>query len=137
MKKIAIALTSLVLLAGCATTQPQVTVTETVTAKPQQSSSSSGSNNSSNSMSEDETFEVMMLVVGTPSWFLEGEALDILQRHAKDTCGYIRSGMTKEEITYVLVAGTAGGDEEIVDAMLAASVAATYSYCTEYEGFWD
>lgn len=127
----AIALT----LTGCTTTASEPAATITVTAQPTKESSSSGG---SSSVSKDDTFMLMMVAAGTPSWLLEGETLTILEDQAKNTCEYIRDGMTKEEITLALFLVLDGSADQVVeDAFLAATVASTYSYCPEYEGFWD
>jgi PBP1b-binding outer membrane lipoprotein LpoB len=138
MKKIIIAsaLAGILVLAGCSTaTEPVATVTETVTAQPSKSSSS----NSSSSMSVEEEFILLMSAVGTPSWMLEGEALDILIGQAKDVCSYISQGDSKEDITWIMVlaADQSNASEEVVDAFLGAAVAGTYTYCPQHEGFWD
>ena len=127
----AIALT----LTGCTTTaEPAPTVTQTVTAAPKATQES----NSSSSLSKDDMFELMMISVGTPSYFLEGELLYLLQDVAKDTCGYIADGMSSSDIIFALsliLDGTA--DPEVEDAFMAATVASVYSYCPQYDGFWD
>ena len=67
------------------------------------------------------------------------EALDILIDQAKTTCGYIDDGDSKSDIIWIitLAAEQSNSSQEIVDAFLAASVAATFVYCPEYQGFWD
>ena len=96
-------------------------------------------NNSSSELTEDVMFELMMRAVDTPEYFLEGELLELLQDQAKDTCGYIDEGMDADEITLALVLALDGSDadQEVEDAFLSATVASTYSYCPEYDGFWD
>jgi hypothetical protein len=138
LKKIlAIAAIGLLTLAGCTVSEPAPTVTATVTetTKP----STSNNNSSSSSLSTEEEFIVLMSAVGTPSWMLEGEALDILVGQAKDVCGYISQGDSKDDITWVMVlaADQSNASDEVVDAFLAAAVAGTYTYCPQHEGFWD
>lgn len=120
-------------LTGCTVSEPAPTVT--VTAEPDSGSSSGGSSSSSTV----DDFIMYMGVAGTPSYMLEGEALDILVTHAKDVCSYIDEGQTKEDIIWTMTVGAeaSGADQAVIDAFLAASVAATYTYCPEYEGFWE
>lgn len=120
-------------LTGCSVSAPAPTVT--VTAEPDSGSSSGGSSSSSTV----DDFIMYMGVAGIPSYMLEGEALDILVTHAKDVCSYIDEGQTKEDIIWTMTVGAdaSGADQEVIDAFLAASVAATYTYCPEYEGFWE
>lgn len=137
MKKlIALGAAAALALAGCSSVPaPAVTVTETKTA----SSNSSSSNSSSSTLSVEEEFVFLMMSVGTPSWMLEGDALDILISQAKDVCGYIADGDSPDDIVWVMTLAASQSDvsDEIVDAFLAAAVAGTYTYCPQYEGFWD
>ena len=125
----AVALLFLSACSGSAT--PQETVT--ITAQPDSGSSSSSSS------SKTEDFIMYMGVAGIPDYLLTGEALDILIDQAKTTCGYIDDGDSKEDILWMLTVAheSSGADQEILDAFLAASVAATFVYCPEYQGFWD
>jgi hypothetical protein len=135
MKKlIAIAAIGLLTLAGCAASEPAPTVTATVT-----ESAAPSNNSSSSSMSNEDTFVYLMESVGTPSYLLYGESLDILIGQAKDVCGYIDDGDSPEDIVWIitLAAESSNASDEIVDAFLAASVAGTYTYCPQHEGFWD
>jgi hypothetical protein len=121
-------------LSGCTSpSTPTVTVTETVTAQPSQ-----GTNNSSNASLESE-FITLMKAVGTPSYLLEGEALDILISQARDVCGYISDGDSVEDIVWIITLASAesGASDTVIDAFLAASVAGTYTYCPQYEGFFE
>lgn len=95
--------------------------------------------NSSSSMTVEEEFIMYMGVAGTPSWMLEGDALDILVEQAENVCTYIRQGDSAEDILWMLTVASSesGANDTVVDAFLAASVAATYSYCPQYQGFWD
>ena len=134
LKFAAIAAAALLTLSACAgNATPQETVT--VTAQPDSGSSNSGGSSSSKT----EDFIMYMGVAGIPSYMLEGEALDILIDQAKTTCGYIDDGDSKEDILWIitLAADQSGSSQEIIDAFLAASVAATYVYCPEYQGFWE
>jgi hypothetical protein len=87
----------------------------------------------------DVMFMIMMEAVDTPSYFLEGDTLYILQDQAKSTCKYIREGMSKDDVVLALTLAIGGSDagEEVTDAFMAATVASVYSYCPEHKGFWD
>jgi PBP1b-binding outer membrane lipoprotein LpoB len=134
-------------LTGCVTaTEPEPVVAQTVTPEPQVVTPEPEvvtpepeSNKTDSSASADYMFVSMMKAVDTPSYFLEGELLYLLQDQAKDTCGYIDEGMTSEEITLALVLAFDGSDsdQEVQDAFLSATVASVYSYCPEYQGFWE
>jgi hypothetical protein len=116
------------------------TETVTVEASPSKSpTQESNSGASSSSASVEDEFIMYMTVVDTPSWMLEGEALDILVNQAKTVCGYIGDGDSKEDILWIitLAAEQSDSSQEIIDAFLAAAVAGTYTYCPQYEGFWD
>ena len=121
-------------LTGCSVSAPAPTVT--VTAEPDSGSSSGGSSSSS---SKTEDFIMYMGVAGIPSYMLEGEALSILIDQAKTTCGYIDDGDSKDDIIWMLTLAhdASGTDQAVMDAFIAASVAATYVYCPEYAGFWE
>ena len=125
----AAALLTLTACAGGAT--PQETVT--ITAQPE------SNNSSSSSTSKTEDFIMYMGVAGIPDYMLQGEALDILIDQAKTICGYIDDGDSKEDILWMLTLAheSSGTDQAVMDAFLAASVAATYVYCPEYQGFWE
>jgi hypothetical protein len=119
-------------LTGCvATSEPAPTVAQTVTSETESSSSTS--------LTPDELFIVMMKSVDTPSYFLKGELLVVLQDQAKSTCGYIREGTSKEDIlsSLMLAIQLSDADQEVLDAFMAATAAAVYSYCPEYKGFWN
>jgi hypothetical protein len=114
-------------LAGCtAVTEPPVS--QATTSAPQSSASSA-----------DYTFLSMLQVADIPSYFLEGDLLYALQEQAIITCGYIDGGMTSDSIILALAIAfeDSGADQDVKDAMLAATVASTYSYCPQYENFWD
>jgi hypothetical protein len=116
------------------------TETVTVEASPSKSpTQESNSGGSSSSASVEDEFIMYMTVVDTPSWMLEGEALDILVTQAKTVCGYIGDGDSKSDIIWIitLAAEQSNSSQEIIDAFLAAAVAGTYTYCPQYEGFWD
>ena len=138
MKKLLIgtALTAVLVLAGCAPTQePAPTVTVTQTAK----APAPAQNNSSSTINVEDKFVLYMGAVGIPGYMLKGEALDILINQARTVCGYIADGDSKEDITWMitLASSQSGVSDDIVTAFLAASVAGTYTYCPQYEGFWD
>ena len=138
MKKLLIGgITLALVLSGCTTTEPApaVTVTETATSAP----STNNSNNSSSSTNVRDEFVMYLGVVDTPSYMLYGESLDILIGQAKDVCSYIAEGDSPDDILWIitLAAESSNADDEIVNAFVAASVAATYTYCPQYEGFWD
>lgn len=130
-------------LTGCTTVvEPEPTVNETVTPEPEivvPEPEPAPDTSSSSLSSEDAMFDLMMRAVDTPNYLLEGETLRLLQDQAKDTCDYIDQGMNSDEITLALLLALDGSDadEDVKDAFMAATVASTYSYCTEYEGFWD
>jgi hypothetical protein len=132
MKKvIALSAVALLTLTGCAMGTP--TVTETVYVTPD-------SNSSSSSSSVETEFKMYMEAVGTPTWMLnDRDMLDILINQAKDTCGYIKDGQTKDDIVSALTiaAYSTGADDVVVDAMVAATVASTYTYCSQYQGFFN
>ena len=132
LKFAAIAAAALLTLSACAgNATPQETVT--VTAQPD------SGNSSSSSSSKTEDFIMYMGVAGIPDYMLQGEALSILIDQAKTVCGYIDDGDSKEDILWMLTLAheSSGTDQEVLDAFLAASVAATFVYCPEYQGFWD
>ena len=132
LKFAAIAAAALLTLSACAgNATPQETVT--VTAQPD------SGNSSSSSSSKTEDFIMYMGVVGIPDYMLQGEALSILIDQAKTVCSYIDDGDSKEDILWMLTLAheSSGTDQEVLDAFLAASVAATFVYCPEYQGFWD
>ena len=123
---------ALLFLSACTSSAtPQATVT--VTAQPD------SGNSSSSSVNKTDEFIMYMGVAGVPDYMLTGEALDILIDQAKTTCGYIDDGDSKSDIIWIitLAAEQSNSSQEIVDAFLAASVAATFVYCPEYQGFWD
>ena len=124
------AVASLLVLTGCATTEPTPTVTVTETAKASTTQSKS-------SVRED--FVFYMSAIETPSYLLRGDSLDILVGQAQDVCSYIAGGSSSEDILWILTLADAASNtsDEVVDAFLDASVVATYTYCPEYEGFWD
>ena len=128
----AVALLFLSACSGSAT--PQETVT--ITAQPESNNSSSNSGSSSNKKAD---FIMYMGVAGVPDYMLQGEALAILIDQAQTTCGYIDDGDSKEDILWMLTLAheSSNTDQEVLDAFLAASVAATFVYCPEYQGFWD
>lgn len=137
MKKLlALSLAGVLTLAGCAASPAASQPTITVTADAPTQKATTAPKPPTNT---EDTFIFLMESVGTPSYMLYGDALDILIDQARTTCGYIADGDTKEDITWIITvaASQSGVSDEIVDAFLAASVAATYSYCPQYEGFWD
>lgn len=127
-------------LTGCTATPtaPQATVTVTAEAQPTKAATSAPKQTQSSSSVEEE-FIMYMMIAGTPDWLLEGEALDILVDQAQTVCGYIADGDSKEDIVWMLTIASEASDASptITDAFLAATVAATYTYCPQYEGFWD
>jgi hypothetical protein len=130
-KAIAVAAISVIALTGCATTVPGPT--ETVYIEPD--------NNSSNNSSTDtrSEFILYMSVIGTPAWILnDDDMVDILVNQAKNTCGFIKDGMSKDDIIMALsvAAYESGADDVVIEAIVGASVASTYSYCPQYEGFF-
>lgn len=134
MKKIvALAAIALFALTGCASTSATPSVTETVYVSPD--------DNSGNSYSSIEAeFEMYMGAVGTPQWMLDDpEIMAILIDQANNTCGYIDDGQSKDDIVWMLTLASESSnpDQVVMDAMLAATVAATYTYCPEYEGFFE
>lgn len=121
-------------LSGCTTTpEATPTVTQTVTADP-----SPSSNTSLPAQGTQSDFIFLMESVGTPSYFLEGEALDILIGQARSVCGLIDDGMSRDDIVWAvtLAASESGATDDVVDAFLAASVAGTYVYCPQHENFF-
>jgi hypothetical protein len=118
------------------TTASQPTVTVTAEAETETKETSKPAQPPS---SVEDDFIMYMTVVGTPSWMLEGEALDILVDQAQTVCGYIGDGDSKSDIIWIitLAAEQSNSSQEIIDAFLAAAVAGTYTYCPQYEGFWD
>lgn len=137
MKKLLIGglVATALVLTGCTTAEPAPAVTVTETAKPAPSTN----NGSSSSMSVRDEFVMYMGVAGIPNYMVSGEALDILVDHAQDVCGYIADGDSQEDILWILTiaAESSNSSDDIVEAFVAASVAATYTYCPQYQGFWD
>ena len=91
-------------------------------------------------LSLDEEFAVYLAVAGVSDLFLQGEAFEILVGQANETCNFIDYGDSPETIMSYLEIAIEITDEtnqEVVDALVAASVAGTYTYCPEHEGFWD
>jgi hypothetical protein len=127
-------------LAGCTTpVEPSPEVIQTVAPEPAAPAPELGNDYSDSPDTADVMFMIMMEAVDTPSYFLEGDGLHILQDQAKSTCKHIREGMSKDNIILALTLAIGGSDsaEEVTDAFMAATVASVYSYCPEYKGFWD
>lgn len=123
-------------LTGCATAvEPEPTVTQSATPAPQAVTPEP----QSSALSEDAMFLMMMEAVDTPGYFLEGELLETLQDQAKSTCDFIDQGMTADDITLALITTVNGSDstEDVKNAFMAATIASVYSYCPEYDNFWD
>jgi hypothetical protein len=135
-KLLILGLTGLLVLTGCATTEPTptVTVTETATAVPAETKSPTQSRSSL-----EDDFMYYMSIADLPSYYLEQPIFDILIEQAHTTCGFIDEGYDADTILALIsiAASSTGAGEESTLAFLAASVAATYTYCPEYEGFWD
>lgn len=89
-------------------------------------------------MTDDEMFRYL-LETDLPSWMLEGEAFEILKDQALTTCEYIRQGDSAEDILWILTMAQEGTDvsQEVEDAFLSATVASTFTYCSEYDGFFE
>lgn len=126
-KTMVIAATTLLVLTGCATTAPTVTVT----AQPVPSTEAPVVSNPR------EELYSSLVALGAPSWALTSDSMDILVGVAQDTCDAIDSGMSVEDIAMTAVLASEGADQEVVDVFLMATVAATYTYCPEYQGFFE
>jgi hypothetical protein len=141
LKALALPTVALLFLTGCSTApSPQATVTVTAEAAPTTTSTSAPSEGTSSSLSLDEQFDLYMIVAGTPDWMLEDrESRSILVDQAKTVCSYIADGDSPEDIIWILTLASesSGASTVVTDAFLAASVAATFTYCPQYEGFWE
>jgi hypothetical protein len=126
-------------LTGCTTTEAAPSVFQNVEPESQVVVPEPESNDSSSISNADDMFVIMMEAVDTPSYFLEGDLLYTLQEQAVTTCGYIDQGMTSEQVTNILIEVILGSDadQEVKDAFMAATIASVYSYCPEYQGFWE
>lgn len=131
-KTFVIGAAALLTLTGCVagTSQPGPTVT--VTERAAQPSQPTQTN-----VRED--FIYYMESVGTPKWMLSGESLEILIGQAKNVCEYIDDGDSKDDIIWYITSAqvSSNASEQVVDAIIAASVAATYTYCPQYKGFFN
>tara|TARA_R110000782_G_scaffold155051_6_gene247350 strand:- start:199 stop:654 length:456 start_codon:yes stop_codon:yes gene_type:complete len=129
-------LAALLVLTGCATTEPTptVTVTETATAVPAETKSSTKSRSS-----VEDDFIMYMELADLPSYYYEDSLLEFLINQANTTCGFIDDGYDADTIVALIsvAASTTGASDDSTLAFLAASVAATYTYCPEHAGFWD
>lgn len=117
-------------LAGCAAPAPANTVTVTATPAPLVEETAT-------STTPREDLEFYLIYLGAPSWALTPDSLDILVDVANDTCDAIDSGMSQEEIAYTAALAGEGADQDVIDVFLMATVAATYTYCPEHEGFFE
>lgn len=135
-KFIALSAVALLALSGCSSTPaaPQATVTVTAEAEPQNTVTSKPK---SNTTSVKEDFVSRMDYLGVESWMLTGEALGLLIDMAHTTCEAIDNGSTADDITWMMTVAGQDSSEEVMYASLAAAVVATYTYCPEYEGFFD
>ena len=127
-------------LTGCTTNaEPEPSVFQNVAPESQVVIPEPEVNDSGSISNADTMFILMMGAVDTPSYFLEGDLLYSLQEQAITTCGYIDQGMTSDQITDVLIQVIleSDADQEVKDAFMAATVASVYSYCPEYQGFWE
>lgn len=123
-------------LAGCSSTTaaPQATVTVTAESQPKNTVTSKPK---SNTTSVRDDFVVRMAYLGVEDWMLEGEALSLLIDMANTTCEAIDEGSTPDDITWMMTVAGQDSSEEVMFASLAAAVTATYTYCPEYEGFFN
>jgi hypothetical protein len=135
-KLLILGLTGLLVLTGCATTEPTptVTVTETATAVPAETKSSTKSRSSA-----EDDFVMYMGLADLPSYYLEDALLELLISQANTACGLIDDGYDADTIVALIsvAASRTGASDDSTLAFLAASVAATYTYCPEHAGFWD
>ena len=131
-KLVALLAVGVLTLTGCTATTPAPAVTETVTVQPDD-------NGGSSSTSVRDDFKMYLAVGGVPQYMIDDPGIvDALIGQAQSVCSHIDAGQSKEEITWALTtAASSESDQDVVTAFLAASVAATYTYCPEYEGFFE
>jgi hypothetical protein len=136
IKKITIGVAALFLLTGCVADTPSSQPAPTVTVTERAEGSGGSASSSSNNVRDD--FVMYMQAGGVASWMLKGDALEVLIDQARNTCRYIDDGDSQEDIIWMITMAqmSSNADQEIVDAIIAASVAATYTYCPQHRGFW-
>lgn len=140
-KLLALSAVALLFLSGCTSAaSPQTTVTVTADAAPAKTTAPAPKEDTSTELSTGEKFDLYLTVGGVPSWMIEDrESRAILVDQAQTVCGYIDDGDSPDDILWIITLASSASDVDqyIIDAFLAASVAATYTYCPEHEGFWD
>jgi hypothetical protein len=136
IKQITIGVAALFLLTGCVSGTPSSQPAPTVTITERAESSGGGSSSTSSNVRDE--FVVYLKAAGVSSWMLKGDALDILIDQARNTCRYIDEGDTQDDIIWMITVAqlSSDADQEVVDAIIAASVAPTYTYCPQHRGFW-
>lgn len=125
-KTLIIAASTLLVLTGCASTAPTVTITAQPVPETTQPVAASPRDQLRDSM----------IVLGAPEWALTESSMDILVTVAQDTCDAIDSGMSADDIAWTAALAAEGQDQEVIDVFLMATVASTFTYCPEYEGFF-